>query len=78
MKRSERAKPTAGKTRAKANRRQEKSIAYSRQMKTCEKPKAEREEHMKHTEDVHIHHQVNEEYTKNTLKTENRRNRTIP
>ena len=44
--------------------------------KTCEKLKAQRQEHMKHTEDLHIQYQVNEEYTKNTLKTENRRNRT--
>ena len=43
--------------------------------KTCEKPKAEREEDMKHTEDLHIHHKIDEEYTKNTLKTENRRKR---
>ena len=73
-----------------ANRRQEKSIANSRQKKsiansrqkknknTCEKPKAEREEHMEHTEDLHIQYKVNEEYTKNTLKTENRRNRASP
>ena len=64
----------------KANSRQEKSIVNRRQKnkKTCEKPKAEREEHTKDTEDVHIQHQVNEEYTKSTLKTENRRNRTSP
>ena len=33
---------------------------------------------MKHTEDLHIQHKVNEEYTKNALKTENRRNRASP
>ena len=33
---------------------------------------------MKHTEDLHIQHKINEEYTKNTLKTENRRNRASP
>ena len=55
--------------------------AKSRQKKakkTCEKPKVEREEHMKHTESLHIQHKVNEEYTKSTLKTENRRNRASP
>ena len=67
--------------KSKANSRQEKSIANSRQKKnkkTCEKPKAESEEHMEHTEGLHIQHKVNEEYTKNTLKTENRRNRASP
>ena len=33
---------------------------------------------MEHTEDLHIQYKVNEEYTKNTLKTENRRNRASP
>ena len=33
---------------------------------------------MKHTEDLHIQHKVNEACTKNTLKTENRRNRASP
>ena len=64
-----------------ANSTQEKSMANSRHeknKKTCEKPKADREEHMKHTEDLHIQHKVNEEYTNNTLKTENRRNRVSP
>ena len=58
MKRSERAKPTAGRT---ANSKQKK--------KTCEKPKGEHEESMNHTEDPHVLHKVNEELTKNTLKT---------
>ena len=55
-----------------ANSRQDKSIANSRQEKNkeiCEKPKADHEESMKHTEDLHIQHKVNEEFTKNTSKT---------
>ena len=58
--------------KSKANIRQEKSIANSRQKKnrkTCENPKAEREEHMKHSEDLHMQHKVNEEFTMNSLKT---------
>ena len=33
------------------------------------KPKAVHEENMKHTEDLHIQHKVNEEFTKDTSKT---------
>ena len=56
--------------KSKANSKQDKSTANSRQKKkTCEKPKGEHEESMKHTEDLHIQHKVNEELTKNTLKT---------
>ena len=59
-------------------KRKSKSNSRQTNKKTCEKPKAEREEHMKHTEDLHIQHQVNEDYTKITLKNDNRRNRTSP
>ena len=70
MKRSEESK-----AKSKANSRQDKSVANSKQeksnanskqkknKKTCEKPKAELEEHMKHTKDLHIQHKVNEEHT---------------
>ena len=76
--------------KSKANSRQDKNKANSRQdknkanswqkknKKTREKPKAEHEEHMNHTEDLHVQHKVNQEYTKNSLKTENRRNRASP
>ena len=37
-----------------------KLTAGKKKKKTCEKPKAEREEHMKHTEDLHIQHKVND------------------
>ena len=72
IKRSERAKPTAGKTRATPTAGKRKSIANSRQKennKTCAKSKAKHGESMKHTQDPHIQHKVNEELTKNTLKT---------
>ena len=55
-----------------ANSREKKSIANSRQTKnkeTCKKPKADHEESVKHVEDLHIQHKVNEEFTKNTSKT---------
>ena len=71
-----------------ANSRQDKSSANSRQKKykeMCKKPKADHEENMKHMEDLHIQHKVNEEFTKNTAKTrtgsfriERRRKSTIP
>ena len=51
-----------------ANSRQDKNIANSRQDKNkemCKKAKADREESMKHTDDLHIHHKVNEEDIKN-------------
>ena len=59
MQRSDRAKPTAGKRRARI-------LVRSRRLS---------EEHMKHSEDLHIQNKVNDEYTKNTSKNEKRRNR---
>ena len=58
--------------KSRANSRQHKSTANKRQKKhkeICEKPKTDQEENMKHSEDLHIQHKVNEEYTKNTSKT---------
>ena len=52
--------------------------AKEKQEDLCEKPKAEREEHLKHTKDLHIQLKVNEECAKNTLKTGNRRNHESP
>ena len=74
MKQNQKSKANSRQDKSKANGRQDKSKANSRQdkseangrqeknKKTCEKLKAEREEHMKHTEDLHSQHQVNEEY----------------
>ena len=70
--RQDKSRANSRQDKSRANSRQEKSIANSRQKKskkTCEKPKAEHEESMKHTEDLHIQHKVNEELTKNSLKT---------
>ena len=59
-----------------ANRRQGASPTAGT-CRICEKPKVGREKDMKNTENLHIQHQVDEEYTKKTLKT-NRRIRTSP
>ena len=66
--------------KSKANSRQDKNRANSRQeknKKTREKPKAEREEHMKHTEDLHVQHKVqrgiDQEYIENREQEESRK-----
>ena len=61
-------KPNSRQDKSKPNSRQDKNIANSRQTENkemCKKPKADREETMKHTEDLHIQHKVNEKYIEN-------------
>ena len=63
--RQDKSKATTRQNKSIANSRQEKSIANSRQnknKKTCEKPKVEREEHMKHTEDLQGQRGIHQEY----------------
>ena len=53
-------------------KKKQKSTANSRQetnKEICDKPKADHEENMKHTEVLHFQHKINEEFTKNTSKT---------
>ena len=72
MKKKQKSKANSRQEKNNANSRQQKSTANGRQEKNkdvCEKPKADHVESMKHAEDLHIQHKVNEEFTKNTSKT---------